>query len=94
MVPPLSILDDNEKEEFVATKVNSIVTRRGKSSDLGWLHDANDLCVIDAGTDEISADANVRTASRSFRQTFDVPATERLVNCKFDPVFYTMILTL
>lgn len=51
-------------------------------------------CVIDAGTDEISADANVRTASRSFRQTFDVPATERLVNCKFDPVFYTMILTL
>lgn len=70
LVPPLSILDDNEKEEFVATKVNSIVTRR------------------DAGTDEISADANVRTASRSFRQTFDVPATERLVNY-YSCAYYT-----
>lgn len=55
-------------------------------SDLVWTEDHQDplltLCYVDAGTDEISADANVRTASRSFRQTFDVPATERLVNCK------------
>lgn len=55
-------------------------------SDLVWMEDHQDplliLRYVDAGTDEISADANVRTASRSFRQTFDVPATERLVNCK------------
>ncbi|KAI8142367.1 hypothetical protein BJV82DRAFT_516413, partial [Fennellomyces sp. T-0311] len=65
LVPPLGVLEDAEKEEFVATKINSIVTRR------------------DAGTDEISTDEKVRTASRSFRQTFNVPSTERLVNCKW-----------
>ncbi|KAG1121474.1 hypothetical protein G6F42_012391 [Rhizopus arrhizus] len=34
----------------------------------------------DSGTDEISTDEKVRKASRSFRQTFDVSPTERLVN--------------
>ncbi|ORY91928.1 hypothetical protein BCR43DRAFT_446009 [Syncephalastrum racemosum] len=63
LLPSLNVLDETEKEEFVATKINSIVTRR------------------DAGTDEISTDEKVRSASRSFRQTFDVPVTERLVNC-------------
>ena len=29
LVPPLSVLEDVEREEFVATKINSIVTRRG-----------------------------------------------------------------
>ncbi|KAI8378415.1 hypothetical protein BD560DRAFT_325503, partial [Blakeslea trispora] len=37
----------------------------------------------DLDTDEISTDEKVRKASRSFRQTFDIPASERLVNCKF-----------
>ncbi|KAI8088203.1 hypothetical protein BDF21DRAFT_334796, partial [Thamnidium elegans] len=37
---------------------------------------------IDSGTDEISTDEKVRKASRSFRQTFDVSPSERLVNCK------------
>ncbi|KAI8384446.1 uncharacterized protein BYT42DRAFT_261401 [Radiomyces spectabilis] len=64
LVPALDILENSEKEAFVVTKVNSIVTRR------------------DAGTDEISMDEKVRNASRSFRQTFNVPVTERLVNCK------------
>lgn len=65
-----------------------------------WMEDHHvpwlTLCYVDAGTDEISADANVRTASRSFRQTFDVPATERLVNCKLILLLFrrTMILIL
>ncbi|KAI7865927.1 rab-GTPase-TBC domain-containing protein [Spinellus fusiger] len=62
LVPQLTVLEDSEKEVFIVTKINSIVTRR------------------DAGTDEISVDEKVRNASRSFRQTFSVPATERLVN--------------
>ncbi|KAI9244300.1 rab-GTPase-TBC domain-containing protein [Phascolomyces articulosus] len=70
LLPPLAVLEDNEKEEFVATKINSIVTRR------------------DAGTDEISTDEKVRTASRSFRQTFNVPVTERLVNY-YSCAYYT-----
>jgi hypothetical protein len=36
---------------------------------------------IDVGVDEKSADEKVRNASRSFRQNFDVPPTERLVSC-------------
>lgn len=35
----------------------------------------------DTGTDELSTDEKVRNASRTFRQLFDVPQTERLVNC-------------
>jgi hypothetical protein len=38
--------------------------------------------VLDTGTDEVSVDVNVRNASRSFRQTFDIPSSEHLVNCK------------
>jgi hypothetical protein len=38
---------------------------------------------IDVGVDEKSADEKVRNASRSFRQNFDVPPTERLVSCMF-----------
>lgn len=37
----------------------------------------------DKGTDEISSDEKLRQASRSFRQIFYLPATERLVNCKY-----------
>jgi hypothetical protein len=37
---------------------------------------------VDKGTDEVSEDESVRSASRAFRQTFDVAPTERLVNCK------------
>ncbi|KAG1492701.1 hypothetical protein G6F47_011236 [Rhizopus delemar] len=60
--PLLDSLDSEEREPFVVTKINSIVTRR------------------DSGTDEISTDEKVRKASRSFRQTFDVSPSERLVN--------------
>ncbi|KAG2237622.1 hypothetical protein INT48_004525 [Thamnidium elegans] len=58
----LDSLENDEREPFVVTKINSIVTRR------------------DSGTDEISTDEKVRKASRSFRQTFDVSPSERLVN--------------
>ncbi|KAG0165214.1 hypothetical protein DFQ30_008822 [Apophysomyces sp. BC1015] len=74
LLPPLDILDDPEKEAYVVTKINSIVTRR------------------DAGTDEISTDEKVRNASRSFRQTFNVPATERLVNY-YSCAYHTSRLT-
>ncbi|GAA5816203.1 hypothetical protein MFLAVUS_009729 [Mucor flavus] len=60
--PLLDSLENDEREPFVVTKINSIVTRR------------------DSGTDEISTDEKVRKASRSFRQTFDVSPSERLVN--------------
>ncbi|CAG8453859.1 15013_t:CDS:2 [Acaulospora colombiana] len=52
----------SEKENFVETKIKSLVTRQDK------------------GTDEVSEDESVRSASRAFRQTFDVAPTERLVN--------------
>jgi hypothetical protein len=39
---------------------------------------------IDSETDDLLNDDTIRNASRTFRQTFDVPSTERLVNCK-DP---------
>ncbi|CAG8486039.1 12791_t:CDS:10 [Acaulospora morrowiae] len=59
----LSKLDvPSEKENFVVTKINSLVTGQDK------------------GTDEVSEDESVRSASRAFRQTFDVAHTERLVN--------------
>ncbi|KAI8969957.1 hypothetical protein BDF20DRAFT_95867 [Mycotypha africana] len=62
--PLLGNLEEEEREPFVTTKINSIVTRRG------------------AITDEISEDEKVRKVSRSFRQTFEVAPTERLVSCK------------
>ncbi|KAG0243797.1 hypothetical protein BGW41_001309 [Actinomortierella wolfii] len=59
----LTILEDpQEKEEWVLTKIRSLVTR------------------TDKGTDEITSDDKVRSASRAFRQTFNVPASERLVS--------------
>ncbi|KAI8980839.1 rab-GTPase-TBC domain-containing protein [Pilobolus umbonatus] len=62
LLPLLDSLDKEERESFIVTKINSIVTRR------------------DSGTDEISTDEKVRKASRSFRQTFNVSPSERLVN--------------
>lgn len=80
---PLDVLEDTEKEAFILTKINSIVTRRGTNELNAYRHfSVIKNAVIDAGTDEISTDEKVRNASRSFRQTFKVPATERLVNCK------------
>ncbi|KAF9976068.1 hypothetical protein BGZ73_009166 [Actinomortierella ambigua] len=62
-VQGLTILEDpQEKEEWVLTKIRSLVTR------------------TDKGTDEITSDDKVRSASRAFRQTFNVPASERLVS--------------
>ncbi|GAB5586532.1 GTPase activating protein (GAP) [Umbelopsis nana] len=63
MIPQLDHIDDPyDKEEWVASKIQHIVTH------------------IDVGVDEKSADEKVRNASRSFRQSFDVPPTERLVS--------------
>ncbi|KAG0210879.1 hypothetical protein BGX28_008846 [Mortierella sp. GBA30] len=59
----LQVLDDaQEKEEWVLTKIRSIVTR------------------ADKGTDDITSDEKVRSASRAFRQTFNVLPSERLVS--------------
>ncbi|KAI9306325.1 hypothetical protein BJ944DRAFT_51694 [Cunninghamella echinulata] len=38
------------------------------------------VTTLDIGTDELSSDETVRNASRSFRQIFDVPSSERLVS--------------
>ncbi|KAI8881685.1 GRAM-domain-containing protein [Backusella circina FSU 941] len=46
----------------------------------------------DTGTDDISADEKLRKASRSFRQTFDLPSTERLVNY-YSSAYHTNRLT-
>ncbi|KAG0002471.1 hypothetical protein BGZ80_007136 [Entomortierella chlamydospora] len=65
----LQVLDDSqEKEEWVLTKIRSLVTR------------------ADKGTDDITSDEKVRSASRAFRQTFNVLPSERLVSyysCSF-----------
>ncbi|OZJ05513.1 hypothetical protein BZG36_01918 [Bifiguratus adelaidae] len=60
---PLDGLDDpDEKEAFVVSKVNAIVSETEQEEDHGTMDD------------------NLRAASRSFHQTFEVPASERLVN--------------
>lgn len=65
MIPQLEHIDDSyDKEEWVASKIQHIVTS------------------IDEGADDASNDEKVRNASRSFRQSFDVPPSERLVNCE------------
>ncbi|KAI9478329.1 MAG: rab-GTPase-TBC domain-containing protein [Benjaminiella poitrasii] len=38
------------------------------------------VTAIDSGTDELSSDENVRNASRTFRQIFDIPHSERFVS--------------
>ncbi|KAI8099637.1 uncharacterized protein BX664DRAFT_255135, partial [Halteromyces radiatus] len=48
----------------------------------------------DTGTDDISTDEKVRNASRSFRQTFDIPMTERLVNCKLSKIKFIFFFPL
>ncbi|ORE19171.1 hypothetical protein BCV71DRAFT_178092 [Rhizopus microsporus] len=50
-----------------------------------WVSEKINMIVtaIDSGTDELSSDENVRNASRSFRQIFDIPPSERFVNCKY-----------
>ncbi|KAL0080965.1 hypothetical protein J3Q64DRAFT_1758223 [Phycomyces blakesleeanus] len=47
----------------------------------GWVVEKMSMVVttIDTGTDELSSDEGVRNASRTFRQIFDVPSSERLV---------------
>ncbi|KAG1460739.1 hypothetical protein G6F46_005335 [Rhizopus delemar] len=47
-----------------------------------WVADKIDMIVtaIDSGTDELSTDENIRNASRTFRQIFDIPPSERFVN--------------
>jgi hypothetical protein len=38
---------------------------------------------LDNDTDDLLHDNEIRSASRTFRQTFDVPSSERLVNCEY-----------
>lgn len=40
------------------------------------------VTAIEYGSDELSSDENVRNASRTFRQIFDIPHSERFVSCK------------
>jgi hypothetical protein len=49
-----------------------------------WVSEKINMIVttIESGTDELSSDENVRNASRSFRQIFDIPHSERFVSCK------------
>jgi hypothetical protein len=37
---------------------------------------------IENDTDELVHDDDIRNTSRTFRQIFNVPSSERLVNCK------------
>ena len=41
------------------------------------------LVLLAMGTDEVVKDEKLRNASRTWRQTFKLPETERLVNCTF-----------
>lgn len=41
---------------------------------------SNDPTIADKGTDDITSDEKVRSASRAFRQTFNVLPSERLVS--------------
>ncbi|KAI7906001.1 rab-GTPase-TBC domain-containing protein [Cokeromyces recurvatus] len=47
-----------------------------------WVSEKMNMIVttIESGTDELSADENVRNASRTFRQIFEVPHSERFVS--------------
>lgn len=49
-----------------------------------WVAEKMNMIVstIESGTDELSSDENVRHASRTFRQIFDIPHSERFVSCK------------
>ncbi|KAI8638867.1 hypothetical protein BD408DRAFT_10317 [Parasitella parasitica] len=48
-----------------------------------WVSEKINMIVteIESGTDELSSDENVRNASRTFRQIFDIPHSERFVSC-------------
>lgn len=83
MIPELETIDHPyEKERWVSEKINMIVTAIGKQ------FKQNDMILflnlgvsIEYGTDELSSDEKVRNASRTFRQVFDIPHSERFVNC-------------
>ncbi|KAL1916336.1 uncharacterized protein VTP21DRAFT_5953 [Calcarisporiella thermophila] len=63
LLEKLDVLEDPaEKENWIVTKINFIVSETG------------------IGDDELSADEKLRSASRAFRQTFSMPANERLVS--------------
>ncbi|KAI8354044.1 hypothetical protein BD560DRAFT_213018 [Blakeslea trispora] len=52
-----------------------------------WVSEKINMIVLatESGTDELSSDENVRNASRSFRQIFDIAHSERFVSCKTIP---------
>ncbi|KAL0074733.1 hypothetical protein F4703DRAFT_1744899 [Phycomyces blakesleeanus] len=76
MMPELDTIDDSfQKEGWVVEKMSMVVTTIGKTL---FFY----LYLLDTGTDELSSDEGVRNASRTFRQIFDVPSSERLVTCK------------
>jgi hypothetical protein len=74
-----------EKEEWVSEKINMLVSTIGKKKKKNkkktfiWYQLTR---VLESGTDELSSDKNIRNASRTFRQIFDIPTSERFVNCK------------
>ncbi|KAG1045709.1 hypothetical protein G6F43_011233 [Rhizopus delemar] len=47
-----------------------------------WVTEKIDMIVtaVDSGTDELLSDEKIRNASRTFRQIFDIPPSERFVN--------------
>lgn len=49
-----------------------------------WVSEKIQMIVttIELNSDELSSDENVRHASRTFRQIFDIPHSERFVSCK------------
>lgn len=84
MLPELeNISSPFAKEEWVVKQMNKIVsaTITGKLLEciFGSLADKS---LLEDGTDDLVHDETIRIASRTFRQCFDIPATERLVNCK------------
>ncbi|EPB91190.1 hypothetical protein HMPREF1544_01895 [Mucor circinelloides 1006PhL] len=65
MIPELEeISSPFAREEWVVKKMNQIVS----------------ATTADNETDDLLHDDDIRNASRTFRQTFDVPSSERLVN--------------
>ncbi|KAI8064868.1 uncharacterized protein B0P05DRAFT_476300 [Gilbertella persicaria] len=68
MVPELEEMESPfEKEEWIVKQMSNIIS----------------ATIADNDTDDLLHDDTIRNASRTFRQIFDVPSSERLVNCMY-----------
>lgn len=86
MMPELETIDHPlEKERWVSEKINMIVSEIGKTNkdESNYCSPTHTFYFVESGTDELSSDENVRNASRTFRQIFDIPHSERFVSCKW-----------